>query len=723
MFYFLNFIKARKTAYLVLVVGIGISVYAFFGAMENIREKESLHFREEVNQLRVRIKTRMDAYSQVLKSGIALFKASDNVTKGDWKVFSDTLELQQHFPGIQGIGFSKVIQNNYSIPHDGKRDLYTSIIYLEPFNARNQRAFGFDMFSESVRREAMTKAIMTGNITISGKVRLMQENSIDEQPGFLMYAPLYKQGMPLRTPQERMSAIEGFVYAPFRFKDLLTGIVGDEYANTDIDIYDDSIIDEKHLLVDTKSDGVWHETNETLSTILNVYGRSWLLRVTPFGKIYSDVNYKEPWLFLIFGTLLSFAVFGVILSLSNTKDRALSIAARMTSQLSKTKEMINAERIRYLTLMESASDGIHVLDMNGNIVECNDAFASMLGYKKEEIDGTNISDLLYNGTNANIEAIFQSSTDKPALISDMKYIKKNGSIIDAQINSKTIKLEDKVFVYASARDITKQKKLESELKQLNDNLTIKVEEETNKRVLQEKLLIQQSKMATMGELLGMIAHQWRQPLNALAIGIQDAELSQRDGELDDEYMARFKQNSMSIIQQMSKTIDDFRSFFKPTKSKENINIYGSIEQVMRVMGPILTNDNIEVILPQKSECTVYGYKNELEQVLMVLINNAKDALLDKKVAHPYIKIQIDADNKESGNVKITVEDNGGGIAEDIIDRIFEPYFTTKEQGSGVGIGLYMSKEIIERQMKGSIAVKNAADGAVFTIDIPAEPGE
>jgi len=240
-------------------------------------------------------------------------------------------------------------------------------------------------------------------------------------------------------------------------------------------------------------------------------------------------------------------------------------------------------------------------------------------------------------------------------------------------------------------------------------------EEIEEKSKLELLLIQQSKMAMMGEMIAMIAHQWRQPLNALAINVQDVEAAYSLEELDKEYIVKFKNDSMSIIKKMSKTIDDFREFFRPVKTKEKFVVADAITQVMQIMGPILAANNICVSIKQDKDIELLNHKSEFEQVLLVLLSNSKDAVISSKIENPTIDISVE--ELDENRARVAIEDNGGGIKAQIIDRIFEPYFTTKEQGQGTGIGLYMAREIIERHMLGKINVSNTKNGARFEIII------
>jgi C4-dicarboxylate-specific signal transduction histidine kinase len=222
-------------------------------------------------------------------------------------------------------------------------------------------------------------------------------------------------------------------------------------------------------------------------------------------------------------------------------------------------------------------------------------------------------------------------------------------------------------------------------------------------------------MAMMGEMMGAIAHQWRQPLNTLGLLIQDVPEAFRYGEFDQDYAIKFSQNAMNTINKMSKTIDDFKNFFKPQKEAIHFSIEDAVDETLSLLLPQLKSFNIDVQFVNTTLHKIFGHKNELKQVIFILLSNANDALVLRKTPNPTITISI-ARDKEMYVLKI--EDNAGGVPHEIIDRIFEPYFTTKHQAQGTGIGLYMAKEIIERTMQGSIYVTNTANGACFAIDLP-----
>ena len=267
------------------------------------------------------------------------------------------------------------------------------------------------------------------------------------------------------------------------------------------------------------------------------------------------------------------------------------------------------------------------------------------------------------------------------------------------------------------------------LETINNELENRVNEEIRKNRDKEQLMVEQSKMAAMGEMIGAIAHQWRQPLNALGLYIQDLEDAYKFNELDLQYIQNTIRDSMRQIGFMSKTIDDFRNFFKPSKVEQFFSVRDSVDEVLRLVGAQLDSHHIRQITVSGGEegCHVKGFKNEFEQVILNILTNAKDAFMEAKekgfdIAQAHIDIAI---AEKNGTISVEIIDNAGGISEAAMGRVFEPYFTTKEQGKGTGIGLYMSKTIIEKSMNGTIDVKNVEiggrHGAKFTITLnPAE---
>jgi len=248
-------------------------------------------------------------------------------------------------------------------------------------------------------------------------------------------------------------------------------------------------------------------------------------------------------------------------------------------------------------------------------------------------------------------------------------------------------------------------KIDGIIKTTRDMTEEKLLQEENER--QEKLLVEQGKLAAMGEMIGAIAHQWRQPLSELSLNIQNLKYFYKDQKIDEAFIAEYIGKNKETINFMSKTIDDFRNFFRIDKTKVSIETTHAIEAVLALLNKQLAYHNIQVNIVGES-FTLQGYESEFKQALMNIINNAKDALIADEVDNPCINITL---HERS----ITLQDNAKGIEPKVLSRIFEPYFSTKEEGKGMGMGLYITKMIIENNMHGTITVRSDHQGTSFRL--------
>ncbi|MEA2091680.1 MAG: HAMP domain-containing sensor histidine kinase, partial [Campylobacterota bacterium] len=253
-----------------------------------------------------------------------------------------------------------------------------------------------------------------------------------------------------------------------------------------------------------------------------------------------------------------------------------------------------------------------------------------------------------------------------------------------------------------------------ELESLNESLEQRVWDELRAHREKDKMLIQQSKMAEMGDMLSMIAHQWRQPLNQMSYLFMNIDSAYEHKELTKEYLDDKLREGNNLLDFMSVTIDDFRNYFRPDNAKEFVLVSDIVHTSVALMQKSLEVESVEVELFADGRDLTHIYKNEFIQVILNLIKNAKDAVVQNRVENPKITI---ASRCQKDKLIVEVCDNGGGVDEDIIDRIFEPYFSTKDRQSGTGLGLYMSKMIIEEHLEGKLSVFNSKDGACFKIEI------
>ena len=336
-------------------------------------------------------------------------------------------------------------------------------------------------------------------------------------------------------------------------------------------------------------------------------------------------------------------------------------------------------------------------DLEGKLHHCSNAFCILSGYTKESLHGINQYRLFhpdfpreqYKALITTVKSGYQWHGELPFRTQD-----KEKYWVEALL-SPVYDSSDKVnSVTVILHDISERKKNETH----------------------EALLLHQSRLAQMGELIAMIAHQWRQPLNIIGLGMTQLETARELDKLDDAMFDKLAGTVKEQLHYMSCTIDDFRKFFHQDKVLTHANLHVLISDTIALIGELLNYKEITIHNHTDRNIDVDVYPNEFKQVLINIINNARDVLTERAVTDK--RIEITSYITKENHVSVTISDNGGGIAPEIIDKVFEPYFTTKFESQGTGLGLYMSKLIIEEHMHGTLFAENSDDGAAFIITIP-----
>ncbi|MBL6970034.1 MAG: HAMP domain-containing histidine kinase [Campylobacterales bacterium] len=245
-------------------------------------------------------------------------------------------------------------------------------------------------------------------------------------------------------------------------------------------------------------------------------------------------------------------------------------------------------------------------------------------------------------------------------------------------------------------------------------LKLQMEKEAQESQRKTNMMYQQSRLAQMGEMISNIAHQWRQPLNSISLVLQDLKLSKALNSISQEEFDKSTSKIENSLQYMSNTFTDFRNFYKTNKEKEPFELNDAISQATSIVHSSFDDKAITINQLESTNATIVGFRNELTQVLVNILQNSKDALIKNNIEKPFVSISTFEDGKD---IVIVLEDNAGGIKEDIIEQIFDPYFTTKHKEQGTGLGLYMSKVIINDSFNGTLEVQNTNDGAKFIIKI------
>jgi signal transduction histidine kinase len=319
-------------------------------ARQATHEHSVKRLEQRANDLHRAITRRMAAYTALLRSGDGVFDAYGTVSREHWRTFVASLEIEKNYPGIRGLGYSKMIAPeqlaahikgirlegfpDYAVRPPGDRDQYSSIIYLEPFDWRNQRAFGYDMWSEPLRRDAMQHARDSGQPALSGRVTLVQETNQDVQHGVLMYMPVYRSAGHQQTMEQRRTDLRGFVYAPFRMSDLMQGLLDEGLSKIDIELYDGKVADADHLLYRTTEGPLLATTKQgepAISTPMQIHDRSWLLYIQAQGGYVAPTDAALPWIVLVGGLGFNLLLFLLLDFLYRARQQAETMAQALSA--------------------------------------------------------------------------------------------------------------------------------------------------------------------------------------------------------------------------------------------------------------------------------------------------------------------------------------------------------------------------------------------------------
>ena len=397
------------------------------------------------------------------------------------------------------------------------------------------------------------------------------------------------------------------------------------------------------------------------------------------------------------------------------------------TQLKRIEQELSDQKEAFETIFEYASDGMALL-VDGQFVACNQAAVKIMQVsEKEEFLHTHPSQFSPE-FQPDGQSSLQKSDEMIAICLQQGrnhfewiHTRKNGEEFWADILLTRLSIKGKLIIHGSFRDISERKALEEKLESANVLYRKLVDELDSKVQEQSAQIIKQSRMAQMGELLSMIAHQWRQPLSSIAAIASTIKmrisLSQGDSSKNDnsQYLTQKMDEIEDLLQNLSGTIDDFRTLYKPDKITSHTSVQEPIERALKIMEMPFHQHSIEVRRSYEKETFAQIHSNEVMQVLLNLFKNAEDNFLERGATDPWIKIST---TRIQDAVKIEVIDNGGGIQEDVMEQIFDPYFSTKQEKNGTGLGLYMCKTIIEQYHKGKLYARNVDDGAAFYIELP-----
>ncbi len=407
--------------------------------------------------------------------------------------------------------------------------------------------------------------------------------------------------------------------------------------------------------------------------------------------------------YLILFIPVTFKVYKGMLKSIEQKEEILFLNYHLEKRISDATSELETKNIKLLdsvdnfqTLLDTTMEMIVITDLNKIIKDINRAGVDLLmGHSKEDLIGRRLPDFVDEKDRRNLDTILKDNGNEPTELSMRKI---GGENFPTLANSQNVVHKGKTLRIITMQDLTQIQQ-------------------------KERLLLQQSRMAQMGEMLSMIAHQWRQPLGAISSAIFGIQTKLATGKFDNtdsneelyEFLDSKHKRINEYVQFLSTTIDDFRNFFKPDKKKELVTFETPISRALLIVEGSLISQSIEVEHSFNVNEKVEMFQNEIMQVILNIIKNSEDNFLERGIENPKITIET---NKMASHYEIKVSDNGGGIPDHIIGNVFDPYFSTKDEKNGTGLGLYMSKMMIEEHSGGLLRADNTSEGAVFTILIP-----
>ncbi|MDH4284995.1 MAG: CHASE domain-containing protein, partial [Gallionellaceae bacterium] len=496
------FNRQNRSAWAVLLVCLALTISAWYGlysqSARNAEQQFNLHVQDVINS----IGDRLRQHEQILLGGAGLFDASESVERSQWRSYVERLNLKENYPGIQGVGFSRIIQPaelkahiaamraegfpGYTVRPPGERPLYTSIVYLEPFSGRNLAAFGFDMMSEATRAKALRLAAESGKTAITGKVKLVQETHGKEQAGFLMYVPVYRNHQPLATSEDRWKALLGFVYSPYRVDDLMAGILGKQRPMLDFAIFDgEKEADNARMFVSTDEQATGARASlpkMSVSHNIHAYGHTWTVHLQSRPEF--EENFQSPLnaAILVLGGGISVLLFTLMSFLISRRARSEEMATEMTQKIRENEKHLTEINKRFELAADSAGIGVWDYDVVTGSLVWDSWMYRLYQVEKGEFEGAYIA----WKSRLHPEDIKRSETGFRAAIKSansfdttFRIVWKNGEVrhIKAHAHIERDQENKPVRMIGINYDVTERKHIEKELEKRLHDLDERVKEQ------------------------------------------------------------------------------------------------------------------------------------------------------------------------------------------------------------------------------------------------------
>jgi PAS domain S-box-containing protein len=726
-------------AWLVLIISLMATVSAWFLVNQASQQQtKSTIFDYRVERIKNAIINRMLIYQQMLQGAVGLFAASDTVERHEWHNYVENLYLDENYPGIRGVGFSKRILPhekeahiaatraeggffaNYTLKPAGEREEYTSIIYLEPLDRRNQQAIGYDMFAEATRRTAMARARDTGEPALSGKVTLVQEIDKEVQAGFLIYVPVYRNGLPHQTVAEKRAALLGYVYSPFRMNDLMHGIFGERPSEIDIHIYDGDNINYDNLMYDEMYDEVkdYHTENHqltyspqftSLDTVV-IAGHTWTLHFATLPTFEFTTKTYTAHIVLIGGLIMSFLLFGVTRSLETARSLASERQANALLQAEiherqKVEMALRQSEERFDLAMRGSNDGLWDWNLNTNEVYFSPRWKEMLGYAEHEISN-HVDEWRKRVHHDDLQSTMSKVT---------AYLEQRIPLYE---NIHRVQHKDRHYLWILDRGFAIWNSESKPIRMVGTHTDLTVLKQTELELQLAKEAAETANRAKSTFLANM-SHELRTPLNGI---LGYAQILRWDNKLTNE-----QRETIQVIEKSGEylltLINDILDLAKVEAGKVELSptvvpLEGFLRGIVQLFRVRAEQKGILFSYQTISELpgAIKVDEKRLQQILINLIGNAfkftERGEVTLKVAY------------QDEILRFEIEDQGIGIATTDLKKIFEPFQQVGDKKywkQGTGLGLPITKKLTE-MMGGELQVASVlGKGSTFTVLLKSVP--